>query len=614
VVRASQAISSEIVLSSLLERILRVIVQTSGAQRGALLVEQDGQLRAEVALDLPRDRLVVGPEANRETPRLVSEAIVRYALRTGEDVVLPHASNGGAFTDDPYVVAHRSKSILCVAVRHRDHVAGLLFLENDLSAGAFTEGRLAVLRLLVAQAAISFENSLLFEKLKGEVTERTRAEATVRFLANAGTELSESLDDATVHEKLAHLVVPAFADWCLVDVVDDDERAHHVAGVHADPDKRDLMRLLQELPMPARDSDDPVAVVLRSGEPFYAEEVTEEDLVRYVPDDEALRLTLALGVKSGMIVPMTAHGRTLGTIVCIFARGERRYRPSERAVLLELAHRAALAIDNARLFRKANEAVQVREDFLAVASHELHTPLTSLLLTVQLQLRELAPGLPEPTKAAFAVIDRQSRRLSKLVDGLLNVSQIAAGRLSIDLERVDLSALVRDVAERFADEASRARSLVSLRADDAVVGSWDRGRLDQVVSNLLANAIKFGAGEPIDVSVARDGDRALLVVRDRGIGIPPERLPFIFERFERGVSSREYGGLGLGLYIVRSIVDKLGGTVRCESAPGAGTGFLVLLPCELASGNPPDESTTSTADATDADTTGATRSRLAGLK
>jgi signal transduction histidine kinase len=451
-------------------------------------------------------------------------------------------------------------------------------LENDRSADTFTQGRLAVLHLLVAQAAISFENSLLFEKLKGEVIDRTRAEATVRFLANAGTELSESLDDATVHEKVAHLVVPALADWCFVDLLDDDQRVHHVAAVHADPAKAHLMRLLQERPIPEPTSDSAVATVLRSGEPMVAEEVVEDDLRRNVADAETRRLTLALGVKSAMVVPMMAHGRTLGTIVCIFATGERRYGPSERSVVVELAHRAALAIDNARLFRKANEAIRVREDFLAVASHELHTPLTSLMLTVQSQMRHLSPSPPERAKASFEVIERQGRRLSKLVNDLLDVSQIAAGGPSVELEPVDISALVREVAERFADDASRARSPLRVQAEEPVVGSWDRGRLDQVISNLLANAIKFGAGEAIDVSVVREGGDALLVVRDRGIGINAEHLPLIFERFERGVSSRRYGGLGLGLYIVRSIVDKLGGRVRCESKPGAGATFVVSLP------------------------------------
>src|SRR5262249_23151398 len=156
------------------------------------------------------------------------------------------ASDRGAFTTDPYVKAHAAKSILCTAVRHRDRVAGVLFLENDLSADAFSEDRLAVLRLLVAQVAISLENSHLFDKLKADVTERTRAESTVRFLANAGAELSATLDDAQVHETLAHVLVPALADWCFVDVVDEDARIHRVAGAHVDPAKAPMMRELQE--------------------------------------------------------------------------------------------------------------------------------------------------------------------------------------------------------------------------------------------------------------------------------------------------------------------------------------------------------------------------------
>jgi signal transduction histidine kinase len=507
----------------------------------------------------------------------VSEAIVRFTLRTGEDVVLANASEAGPFTSDPYVATRGSRSILCTAVRHQDRIAGVLFLENELSPGTFTAARLAVLRLLVSQAAIAFENSLLFEKVKGEVTERTRAEATVRFLANAGAELAASLDEDTVYQRVARLVVPALADWSVVDIVEEDGRIVRVAGVHANPAKRDLMLSLAE-----RSKSRPPAPatlgVIRSREAMLLEEVTEEHVRMYVPDPETYRIVQLLGARSAIVVPMIAHGRAMATISCVFATDDRRYGPGERAILLELAHRAALAIDNARLYRKANEAIRLREEFLAVASHELRTPLTSLLLTVQSQGRLLGPSAPAATRDAFGIIDRQSHRLAKLVEGLLNVSEIASGGLTIDREPMDLSGLSREVAARFADEAARAGCTLRVHADEAVIGIWDRSRLDQVISNLLSNAIKFGASKPVDLTVSADRDRALLVVEDGGIGIPPERLPSIFDRFERGVSAHQYGGLGLGLYIARTIVDKLGGGIRCESASGAGARFMVSLP------------------------------------
>ena len=188
------------------------------------------------------------------------------------------------------------------------------------------------------------------------------------------------------------------------------------------------------------------------------------------------------------------------------------------------------------------------------------------------------PVTTETVRQTFGVADRQVRRLIRLIDELLDVSRIEAHTFSVVREPVDLSALVRDVAERFAQEAARVGSHISVRADLHVIGQWDRTRLEQVVSNLLSNAVKFGAGRPIEVDVCWLGNEARLAVRDHGIGVPPERLPYIFDRFERAVSARQYGGLGLGLYIVRSIVETLGGHVRCESILGSGSTFHVALP------------------------------------
>jgi signal transduction histidine kinase len=222
--------------------------------------------------------------------------------------------------------------------------------------------------------------------------------------------------------------------------------------------------------------------------------------------------------------------------------------------------------------------VALRDEFLSIASHELSTPLTSLKLMVQgLVSGALAPT-PVVIQRTLGLAERQIRRLGRLIDELVDASRIEAGRLSLQLEAVDLAELVRDTCLRYADDLGRARSALALDASQPVVGEWDRGRLEHVVSNLLSNAIKFGAGGPIEVSLQHDPQRAVLRVRDRGIGIPPERIARIFDRYERAVSSRQYGGLGLGLYITRTSVESLGGTVHVDSTPGQGSLFTVELP------------------------------------
>ena len=174
---------------------------------------------------------------------------------------------------------------------------------------------------------------------------------------------------------------------------------------------------------------------------------------------------------------------------------------------------------------------------------------------------------------------RQGARLTRLIDDLLDVSRLDAGRLPLELTVVELGALVREVVSRFEADLARSGCTVSLRGGAPVVGSWDRSRLDRIVTNLLSNAIKFGAGKPIELFVSAERGVARLAVRDHGIGIDPAQLGRIFGRFERAVSERHYGGLGLGLYISRRIAEEHGGSIRCESQPGAGATFTVELPC-----------------------------------
>jgi len=230
-------------------------------------------------------------------------------------------------------------------------------------------------------------------------------------------------------------------------------------------------------------------------------------------------------------------------------------------------------------------AIHGRDEFLSVASHELRTPLTALQLQVESLLEEtkarLGPADSERWTRRIQLAVRQVERLSGLVEELLDVSRIATGRLTLAPEEIELSAIVEDVATRFRDMAAQARSELVVRTRGPVSGLWDRRRLEQVVTNLLANALKFGAGQPIEISTEGGRpDGARLVVRDHGIGIAPDDLNRIFGRFERAVSTRSYGGLGLGLYIVQQIVARHGGTVSAQSQIGEGTVFTVNLPPE----------------------------------
>lgn len=241
----------------------------------------------------------------------------------------------------------------------------------------------------------------------------------------------------------------------------------------------------------------------------------------------------------------------------------------------------AASAEQQRLASEAQDAVRVRDEFLSVAAHELRTPLTSLKLQLQAFYRQLRQGGPLDPKRVERGVDsceRQTTRLSQLVDNLLDVSRLVNGRLELQLEPLELGEVTRELVRRFETEANQAGVRLTVDAPQPVPGRWDRLRLEQVLTNLVSNAIKYGQGAPVEVRVRGGDTHACLEVRDHGIGIAPENARRIFERFERAVSSRNYGGLGLGLFITRQLVEALGGHISVDSHPGQGATFTVRLP------------------------------------
>ncbi len=233
------------------------------------------------------------------------------------------------------------------------------------------------------------------------------------------------------------------------------------------------------------------------------------------------------------------------------------------------------------LLAQAQEATRARDQFLGIASHELRTPITALGLQSQSLLRvaERTPATPLVGVAPrLRSLQRQTARLAHLVQALLDVTQVTAGRLALRREPVDLAAVVREAMDRWREALARAGCPLTLRVDPSVSGVWDRVRLEQVIDNLVGNAVKFGAGSAVEVLVDASDGSAHLAVSDHGIGISPEDQRRIFERFERAVPDTHYGGLGLGLWIVRNIVEAHGGDIRVSSVPGKGSRFDVTLP------------------------------------
>ncbi len=234
---------------------------------------------------------------------------------------------------------------------------------------------------------------------------------------------------------------------------------------------------------------------------------------------------------------------------------------------------------------EAREAIRARDEFLSVASHELRTPLAALVLQLAtLQKLFRSDEASESNTRVLGKIDKavkSTRRLTTLVDGLLDVSRIATGRLALQTEVCDLALVAEDIVGRTADAARRAGCELEVHVDGPLPGVWDRLRLEQILENLLSNAIKYGAGKPVELCIRKTPAMATITVRDHGMGIPAADLERIFGQFERAVPTRNYGGLGLGLYITRQIVEAHGGTIHAQSEPGAGALFVVELPRRL---------------------------------
>ncbi|HEX5109580.1 MAG TPA: HAMP domain-containing sensor histidine kinase [Vicinamibacterales bacterium] len=244
--------------------------------------------------------------------------------------------------------------------------------------------------------------------------------------------------------------------------------------------------------------------------------------------------------------------------------------------------RASAEQQSDRLVTDLRAAVAARDEFLSVASHELRTPLSTLKLQTTTLARWLGRegqgGRESALTKQFAVIERQVTRLEKLMADLLDVSRITSGRLELHREPVDLVVLVREIVDRFRADRVGSAPVIVFESDESVAGEWDPFRLEQVASNLVTNAIRYGEGTPIHVSVRGTGDAARLVVKDEGIGIAADQKQRIFERFERAVSSANYGGLGLGLWIAKQVVDAHEGGIDVDSEPGQGATFTVTLP------------------------------------
>jgi PAS domain S-box-containing protein len=491
------------------------------------------------------------------------------------------------------------RSLLAVPIRIHGIISGTITFYYKRPE-EFSDADIKVVSALANLAASAITTAELYEEQSRLREEAQRAQAHSSFLSEASAILSSSLDYEVTLKNVARLAVPHFADWCVIDLLGADQHINRLVVAHSGPAGESLLHELQERYPYDPNQSSGVANVLRTGQSELYSDITDDLLDSVARNQEHLYMLRQFRLRSAMCVPMLARNRAIGAITFASSKEERQYDSSDLQLAEDLARRAALAVDNARLYRQAQQArteaevaSRIKDEFLATISHELRTPLNAILGWVGVMRRD---GLDNETLVrAIEIIERNARSQSQLIEDLLDVSRIITGKLRLDVRPVELRPIVEaavDVMRPSAD-AKGVKLQVVLDSKPGLV-SGDPNRLQQVIWNLLSNAVKFTPkGGKVQVRLERINSHVEITVSDTGQGINAKFLPYVFDRFRQADSSytRRYGGLGLGLAIVRHLVDLHGGAVEVHS-PGEGQGatFKVKLPLMITHGISPSQS------------------------
>ena len=440
--------------------------------------------------------------------------------------------------------------------------------------------RIASLRDITERKQVEENARQLIREQSGREAAEAQAQ-TLRFLADATTSLSSSLDYATTMAALAHLCVGRIADWAVVYATDDAGALQRLAVAHCDPSMAGIARELQSIPISARSSH-PVLEVLRTRSPKIVHDVAADSPELLSLDARERELVRALGVSSFLLVPMIARDQTLGAISLVAASPERRFAADDVTLASDIAGRAALAIDNARLYGIAQKANQSKTDFLAVVSHDLRTPLNAIIGYADLLVEGIPVALPPESRQSVQRIRTSAGHLMYLLNELLTFARLDGGSETVRVTRSDLRAVVREVAVVMEGQAQERGLAFRLVVPDTPIDvETDADKLRQVLLNLVGNAVKYTARGEVEIDVRPESaERVLVTIRDTGPGIAPEHLEHIFEPFWQvdRTQRSQGGGTGLGLSVVRRMLDLIGGEVRVRSTLGEGSVFEVRVP------------------------------------
>lgn len=505
-------------------------------------------------------------------------------LRSGKSELIPVVTDEmieAAALDDEHLEIIQMvgfSSVMIVPMIARGRTVGAITLVQAESGRHYDTDDLTLAEDLAYRAALAIDNARLFEESQRHGDSMNAIAQATRSFAEAGPDIPAIMDH------LARHVAEHVGDWSVVRLPSDDGVWLNPAAIHhPDPEARDI---LQQMFMqdPLRANEGLTGKVATSGEALIIPHI-DPDALRQRIKPEYRKWMDHYAMYAVLIVPMRRHNQTVGTVALFRGRQDVPYTDDDRQFVQNVADRAALALENAQLFQQVQEAVRLREEFLSIASHELRTPLTTITGFAHLLNQQVARGTVDPARVEMITgsLLTEANRLNQLVGDLLDVTRIQQGRLDIRPEPCDLVQILQDVVARLQEtyEHSVGRE-IDIESPERVDGVWDATRIDQVVTNLLTNALKYSGDGKITLRLQiEQGDTARLDVRDEGAGIPMEQQGKLFEPFIRGADAHhKASGTGLGLYITRQIIEHHGGSIELHSALGEGTTFTVRLPVD----------------------------------
>jgi signal transduction histidine kinase len=692
VAEASQLLASSLDYQTTLRNVAQLAVPQFADWCSIDVVDENGALQRLTVAHADPDKVRLANElAERYPPNPDSPHGVARVIRTGESELIADVS------DELLVEATRGdadllellrnlglRSSMSVPLAARDRILGAITFVSAESGRRFGAAELAVAESLGRQAAAAVDNALLFRESERARGAAEQARERLAVLANASTQLASTLDYEATLANIASLLVPRYADWYAADVVD-GEGFRRIAVVHKDPAKAEWAERSKRVFAPIQDEPEGTSRVVRTGEPVLYRRVSDELLRTSTMNAGHYETLKELGMESAMVVPLTAGGRTFGALMLVSADPARLYDEDDLDFARHLGRRAAVAVDNAKLYRAVQERAQaaqvvehvgdgvvlvdedgivrlwnpaaeritglasletvgrpaaeilkpweslapltgtpgtaetrplevnerelwlsitgvsfpggavyafrdltaeqavdrLKSDFVATVSHELRTPLAAIY-GAALTLRREDVMLAEPQRTGLLeVISGESDRLARIVNDILWASRLESGAMHTTIQVCDGADLARGIVEAARSYVPPNVTLAFEAPDDLPALAADPDKVRQVLSNLVENAVKYSPeGGTVTVSLAQHGDRLRFTVEDEGLGVPPEEQRRIFEKFYRldPQLSRGVGGTGLGLYISRELLERMGGRIWVESDGRRGSRFVAELP------------------------------------